>query len=105
MNTYEDILKNLDIIMEDLTPAQVEGLKTMAEKIGDPNNMSIQQAMSLVKELDLDIEKLQKNARKKRAQEREKTKKPKIGVNEKCPCNSGKKYKKCCMMKNTYTSS
>jgi len=104
MNTYEDILKNLDIIMEDLTPAQVEGLKTMAEKIGDPNNMSIQQAMSLVKELDLDIEKLQKNARKKRAQEREKTKKPKIGVNEKCPCNSGKKYKKCCMIK-LYTSS
>lgn len=24
---------------------------------------------------------------------------PKIGRNEKCPCNSGKKYKKCCLMK------
>ncbi len=28
-----------------------------------------------------------------------KTKKKKVGVNEKCPCGSGKKYKKCCMMK------
>jgi uncharacterized protein YecA (UPF0149 family) len=97
MNNYEEILKNLDIIMEDLTPEQLEGLKKMAETIGNPNNMSVQQAMKLVKDLDLDIEKLQKNARKKRAEEREKTKKPKIGVNEKCPCESGKKYKKCCM--------
>ena len=23
---------------------------------------------------------------------------PKIGRNERCPCNSGKKYKKCCLL-------
>jgi len=28
-----------------------------------------------------------------------KPKKEKIGRNEKCPCNSGKKYKKCCLNK------
>jgi len=26
--------------------------------------------------------------------------KPKIGRNEPCPCGSGKKYKKCCLIKN-----
>lgn len=26
------------------------------------------------------------------------TKKMKIGRNDKCPCNSGKKYKKCCLI-------
>ena len=26
-----------------------------------------------------------------------KSKKPRIGRNEKCPCGSGKKYKKCCL--------
>jgi uncharacterized protein YecA (UPF0149 family) len=25
---------------------------------------------------------------------------PKIGRNEKCPCKSGKKYKKCCLGRN-----
>ena len=29
------------------------------------------------------------------------SKKPKIGRNDPCPCGSGKKYKKCCMMKET----
>ncbi|MBI5536483.1 MAG: SEC-C domain-containing protein [Deltaproteobacteria bacterium] len=24
---------------------------------------------------------------------------PKVGPNEKCPCGSGKKYKKCCWIK------
>lgn len=26
---------------------------------------------------------------------------PKVGRNEPCPCESGKKYKKCCMNPNT----
>lgn len=90
---YADILKNLDVIMEDLTPEQLAGLQKVAETIGDPGNMTAQQAMNLVRDLDLDIEKLRKNARKKMA---EIPKPPKIGVNEKCPCESGKKYKKCC---------
>ena len=29
----------------------------------------------------------------------------KIGRNQTCPCGSQKKYKKCCMLKRTYTPS
>ena len=28
----------------------------------------------------------------------------KIGRNEKCPCGSGKKYKKCCLLKHQYVN-
>jgi uncharacterized protein YecA (UPF0149 family) len=31
------------------------------------------------------------------------TKHNNIGRNDKCPCGSGKKYKKCCLLKRTYT--
>jgi uncharacterized protein YecA (UPF0149 family) len=93
----EDILKSMDILMEDLSPEQLEGLKKLSTTISDPNNMSVNQAMQIVNELGLDIEKLLKNARKIRAEMYMKNKKPKIPVNEKCPCGSGKKYKKCCI--------
>lgn len=97
MEQYQEILKSMDILMDDLTPEQLEGLKKIAQKISDPNKMTVNEAMSIVKDLNLDIEKLQKNARRVRAEMLAKNKKPKIGVNEKCPCESGKKYKKCCM--------
>jgi uncharacterized protein YecA (UPF0149 family) len=32
-------------------------------------------------------------------QEHESRKNKKIGRNEQCPCHSGKKYKKCCLLK------
>lgn len=31
------------------------------------------------------------------------TKRNYIGRNAQCPCGSGKKYKKCCLIKRTYT--
>lgn len=96
MEKYQEILKSLDILMNDLTPEQIEGLKKISQTITNPNNITINQAMSIVKNLNLDIEKLQKNARRIKAETFMKNKKPKIGMNEKCPCNSGKKYKKCC---------
>ena len=72
----------MDILMEDLSPEQLEGLKKLSTTISDPNNMSVNQAMQIVNELGLDIEKLQKNARKIRAEMYMKNKKPKIQVNE-----------------------
>jgi preprotein translocase subunit SecA len=100
MENYKDILKCLDVFIEDLSPEQLESLKRISNRINDPNSMTVNQAMNIVNELGLDIEKLQKNARKIRAESYVKNKKPKIKVNEKCPCESGKKYKKCCMSKN-----
>ena len=92
MNKESEILKAMDILINDLTPNQLEGLKKFAERIENPNNMDVNQVMGIVNELGLDIDKLRKKAKKICI-------KPKIGVNTKCPCDSGKKYKKCCMNK------
>ena len=94
----EDILKSLDVIMEDLTPEQIEGLKKISEKIANPANMTASEAMKIVKDLNLDMEKLQKNANKIKNEMRALNKKPRVGANEQCPCGSGKKYKKCCKL-------
>lgn len=99
MEQYKEILKSMDVLLDDLTPEQLEGLKKIAGKISDPSSMTVNQAMNIVNELGLDIEKLQKNAKRIRADIRNKNKKPKIGANEKCPCGSNKKYKKCCIWK------
>lgn len=85
-----DILNSLDIDLDDLTEHQQQILTNVAKKIKNPNRMTANEAVKIVKELGIDIEALQK---KMRQQPRVRTK---IGRNQPCPCDSGKKYKKCC---------
>jgi uncharacterized protein YecA (UPF0149 family) len=82
--------------MGDLSREQIEGLHEFSQKIKNPNAMSYQQAMSIMKTLNIDMKTLQKNANSAMGGSSLLSKKPKIGVNAPCPCNSGKKYKKCC---------
>ncbi len=103
MDTQE-ILKALDIIVGDLTPEQLAKLENIAKKIRDPSKMSVQEALGIVNDLNLDIDTLQKNTRRKRAEEMEKNRKPKIGANDKCSCGSGLKFKKCCKFKSQTSS-
>jgi len=98
MTQSVDLLKALDIIMEDLSQEQLRKLEEISKNVGDPTNLKLEDAMKIINEVGLDIEKLQKNARKKRAEELQKNKKPKIGANDQCLCGSGKKYKKCCRL-------
>jgi hypothetical protein len=100
MEKYEDILKSMDVLLEDLTDEQKRELQKIAENIPNPNNMTPDQAMDIVKKLNLDIESLQKKAKKIRLENYNKNKKIKIKPNEKCSCGSDKKYKKCCIWKN-----
>ena len=90
-----DVMEALDMILEDLTPAQLQRLKELANEIKDPTNMKAREANKIIEELGIDIEAIQKKNKTKI----QVNKKPKIGGNEKCPCNSGKKWKKCCMLK------
>ena len=39
-----------------------------------------------------------KSDKKNKPEAMQVTKRMKIGRNDKCPCNSGKKYKKCCLV-------
>lgn len=100
-NELKELLKYLDIMLADLTPLQISNLEKYASEIKDVTSITPQKAFSVVKELGLDIEKLQKNARRHRAEQIKN--KIKIGVNDLCICGSGKKYKKCCRL-NTVTN-
>ena len=93
---FQSLIKSLDILLEDLTQEQISGLEKFAEKIKNPANLRPEEAIKIVNDLGIDIEALQKKAKRLRAEERQKTKKPKIPVNDPCICGSGLKYKKCC---------
>lgn len=96
----DEILRSLNVLLEDLTPAQMQGLQKFAEKIKDPQNMNPNQAMQIVRELGLDFKKLQKNAKRLKSQlVKKQESKPKQKPNDKCNCGSDKKYKKCCKEK------
>lgn len=95
----KDILNSLDILLDDLTDEQKRKLGKIGDMVRNPNNMSPNEAIKIVKELGIDIEGLQKKARRLRA-ESSKGRKVRIPRNDPCPCNSGKKYKKCCINKN-----
>ena len=90
------VQKNLEKVMGDLSREQIEGLHDFSQKLKNPNSMSYQQAMSIMKTLNIDMKTLQKNANSAMGGVSQLVRKPKIGVNAPCPCNSGKKYKKCC---------
>lgn len=96
-------LEMMNLLLEDLNEEQKEKLVKLTSKIKNPNDMSIQQATKLINDLGIDIEGIQKKMRKKKAEEKEKNKKVKIGANESCICGSGKKYKKCCRFKEDRT--
>ena len=95
----KELLDCLDILQEDLTSEQLQKLGNIAAKIPNPASMKPNEAMELINELGIDIVSVQKKARRRRAEEYMKNKKVKIPVNSPCVCNSGLKYKKCCMKK------
>ena len=64
---------------------KINTILQFAESISDPSKMNAEQINKLQVLLGL-----KKGPAKKRI---------KIRVNDKCPCDSGKKYKKCCMRK------
>lgn len=91
----DSIIKSLDILREDLSEEQLQKLAKIATELKDPTKITMQDAMKIVEETGIDIEAMQRKMGRIRA-EAVKNRPPKIGVNEQCPCGSGKKYKKCC---------
>lgn len=93
-NTKE-IVDALDIILEDLTEEQKNKLSNIGKMVRNPHNMSSNEAVKIVKELGIDIEAMQKKARRIHAAMQPPRRK-RIKRNAPCPCGSNKKYKKCC---------
>ncbi len=95
-------LKDLDFLDADISPEQKTELFPMVDKIyaspdDDPKESDVETLLVKIEELGMNILTIQKKNRLLRARENFlKPKKVKIGDNDKCPCVSGKKYKKCC---------
>ena len=81
----------MGVDLEKLPKDKLEPILQLANSISNPENMTQQQMEKLQNLLGLTLtsEGLQTG---KRIPNRRK----KIGPNKKCPCESGKKYKKCC---------
>ena len=84
-NTMVDALKQMGIDFSKLNSQTSQKILSLAEKINDPENMTLDHVREIQETLGM---------RKKQP-----TRRTKIPVNSKCPCQSGKKYKKCCMKK------
>lgn len=82
-------LQSMGVSPEQLEPERLGMLKDLSKALSDPNNLDENMMKGIMKKLGMEV----KGAKPPTAS---KKKEKKIGRNEKCPCESGKKYKKCC---------
>lgn len=95
-SSQQEIYDMLGLIVEDLDVHKREKLEKFIRAKKGFSNVTPQDAKQLIDETGIDIMAVQKRVRAQKAEERKQNKKPKVGRNELCPCESGKKYKKCC---------
>jgi len=81
INQMKNMLKNMGMDLDNLPTDKLQEIINLTQQIKDPQNMSTEYKKKLQELL-----KIKKEPRKK----------TKIGVNQKCPCGSSLKYKKCC---------
>lgn len=83
-------LQSIGVSPEQLGPERLDMLKNLSKALSeDPSNIDENMISGIMKKLGMGITGAKPPDSSKK---REK----KIGRNEKCPCESGKKYKKCC---------
>lgn len=80
-------LKNVGIDPATFTPETIQKLMQFTDKIKDPSKIDPQTLQQLKQLLNIKL------PSKKRVIDNQK-----IGRNDPCPCNSGKKWKKCCLI-------
>lgn len=85
LRTILPMLQQLGISPENLGPEKMNKLLQLSSKIGDPSTMTPESAADIIRTLGIS---LQGNAKPKTTE--------KIPRNSKCPCKSGRKWKKCC---------
>ena len=81
------LLQSMGISPDQITPEKLIMLQRLSKAFSDPNNLDEESISKLMKQAGLDTNDTP-NVPKKTGK--------KTGRNEKCPCNSGKKFKKCC---------
>ena len=80
------ILQSFGISPSNLGPEKLERLMKISKQVSEPSKVSAEVSREVMNILGIGL------AGKKQST----AKKIKVGRNDKCPCNSGKKFKKCC---------
>lgn len=91
----QQLLDNLGIDPSLLDNDDLKKLESFGKKIKVPIK-NPNELLGLLRKEGIDIDKIIKKMRKNKEPKESK----RIKRNEKCPCQSGKKYKKCCLMIN-----
>ena len=81
------LLQSMGVSPDQLTPEKLTMLQQLSKAFSDPDNLDQETINKLTRQVGLNTDGTSK-VPKKRGK--------KIGRNDKCPCNSDKKYKKCC---------
>jgi uncharacterized protein YecA (UPF0149 family) len=87
-----DVLRQFSISPEQLDPEKLNKLMKFSTRIQDPSQITPELATELMQILGVSA-----NPPSKPRQSTS----TKIGRNDRCPCKSGKKWKKCCLNKHT----
>jgi len=81
-------LQSMGVSPDELGQERLDMLKDLSNSLSGPNGMDENVTNGIMEKLGVNL----KGAKPPSTKKKEK----KIGRNEKCPCESGKKYKKCC---------
>ena len=85
------LLRQFGISPEQLGPERLEQLMKISDKIADPSAINSELASNVMDILGITT------FRNSQTKNKRSVAKKKIGRNSKCPCESGLKWKKCCM--------
>ena len=80
------ILRSFGVAPENLTPEKLSRLCALAETISNPESITAEKSREILDIMGVSV----------RPKPKPKKRPVKIGRNDPCPCQSGKKYKKCC---------
>ena len=86
------LLKEFGIDLDKLEPEKIERLKQITQQVNDPNKISPE----IISEIGTMLLNTRNNVLNQNGKDIKKTN-IKIGRNKPCPCESGKKWKNCCM--------
>ena len=98
MQKMKEMFKNLGIDINKISRKKMASLVKIAGNISDPANMTADQIQQ-VSQSSIGREILAKIGGEVLGPKLEPKQSEKIGRNKPCPCQSGKKYKKCCLAK------
>ena len=86
----------LGSLLQEMNPLEMEAILNVSKKYPNLNDVPREKILKEFADAGIDVLELQRKAQVRRSEKMSEAKAKKVGNNEKCPCGSGKKWKKCC---------